>query len=168
MKARAAARLLERHRIPEHLCHWVMIYILTARKEDICNLKTNKVSVIHGPGEVRVAQPEHTVAVVVEGIDEFTTREDWNRIWRDRVRPQQALFWEKRGQRPQGRRGPDLERLTQALPLYEAWIDTEGAGNRSVEAALETLRSKGTTWDDADMETARRAIRELDDLLQPG
>mgnify|MGYP006997590221 FL=1 len=165
---RAAARLLERHRLPEHLCYWVMIYILTARKEDICNLKATKVSVIHGPGEVRVAQPEHTFAVVVEGIDEFTTREDWNRIWRDRVRPQQALFWEQRGQRPQGRRGPDLERLKQALPLYEAWIDTEGAGNRSVEAALETIRSKGTTWDDADMETARRVIRDLDDLLQPG
>ena len=165
---RAAARLLERHRLPEHLCYWVMIYILTARKKDICNLKATKASVIHGPGEVRVAQPEHTFAVVVEGIDEFTTREDWNRIWRDRVRPQQELFWEQRGQRPQGRKGPGLERLKQALPLYEAWIDTEGAGNRSVEAALETIRSKGTTWDDADMETARRVIRDLDDLLQPG
>ena len=54
--------------------------------------------------------------VTVEGIDEFTTREDWNRIWRDRVRSQQALFWEQRGQRPQGRKGPDLERLKQALP----------------------------------------------------
>ena len=69
-----------------------MIYILTARKEDICDLKVTKVSVIHGSGKVRVAQPEHTFAVVVEGIDEFTTREDWNRIWRDRVRSQQALF----------------------------------------------------------------------------
>ena len=69
-----------------------MIYILTARKEDICDLKVTKVSVIHGSGEVRVAQPEPTVAVVVEGIDEFATREDWNRIWRDRVRSQQALF----------------------------------------------------------------------------
>ena len=93
-----------------------MIYILTARKEDICDLKVTKVSVIHGSGEVRVAQPEHTFAVVVEGIDEFTTREDWNRIWRDRVRSQQALFWEQRGQRPQGRKGPGLERLKQALP----------------------------------------------------
>ena len=113
---RAAARLLERPRIPEHLCYWIMIYILTARKEDICDLKVTKVSVIHGSGEVRVAQPEPTFAVVVEGIDEFTTREDWNRIWRDRVRSQQALFWEQRGQRPQGRKGPDLERLKQALP----------------------------------------------------
>ena len=165
---RASARLLERHRIPEHLCHWIMIYILTARKEDICDLKVTKVSVIHGSGEVRVAQPEHTFAVVVEGIDEFTTREDWNRIWRDRVRPQQALFWEQRGQRPQGRRGPDFERLKQALPLYEAWIDIEGAANQSVEAALENLQSKGTTWDSADIETARRANRELDDLLRPG
>ena len=52
--------------------------------------------------------------------------------------------------------------------MYEAWIDTEGAGNRSVEAALETIRSEGTTWDDADMETARRVIRDLDDLLQSG
>ena len=165
---RAAARLLERHRLPEHLCYWVMIYILTARKKDICNLKATKVSVIHGPGEVRVAQPEHTFAVVVEGIDEFTTLEDWDRIWRDRVRPQQELFWEQRGQRPQGRNGPDLERLKRALPLYEAWIDTEGAGNRSVEAALETIRSKETTLDDADIETARRVIRDLEHLLRPG
>jgi hypothetical protein len=145
-----------------------MIYILTARKEGICDLKAAKVSVIHGPGEVRVAQPEHTVAVVVEGIDEFTTREDWDRIWRDWVRPQQALFWEQRVQRPQGRKGPDLERLKQALPLYEAWIDTEGAGNQSMEAALENLQNKGTTWDNAEMETARSVIRDLDDLLRPG
>jgi len=52
--------------------------------------------------------------------------------------------------------------------MYKAWIDTEGAGNRSVEAALETIRSEGTTWDDADMETARMVIRALDDLLQFG
>ena len=52
--------------------------------------------------------------------------------------------------------------------MYKAWIDTEGAGNRSVEAALETIRSEGTTWDDADMETARMGIRALDDLLQFG
>ena len=164
----AAARLLERHRLPEHLCYWVMIYILTAREEDICDLNATKVSVIHGPGEVRVAQPEHAVAVVVEGIDEFTTREDWDRIWRDPIKPQQELFWEKRGQRPQGRRGLGLERLKQALLLYEAWIDTEGAGNRSVEAALKNLQNKGTIWDNADMETARRAIKDLDDLLRPG
>ena len=52
--------------------------------------------------------------------------------------------------------------------MYEAGIDTGGAGKRSVEAALETIRSKETTWDDADMETARRVIRDLDDLLQFG
>ena len=74
-----------------------------------------------------------------------------------------------------GATGPEATRTkgsglgtVKTLPLYEAWIDTEGAGKRSVEAALETLRSKGTTWDDADMEIARRVIRDLDDLLQPG
>jgi len=61
-----------------------------------------------------------------------------------------------------------LERLKQALPLYEAWIDTEGAGNQSMEAALENLQNKGTTWDNAEMETARSVIRDLDDLLRPG
>ena len=67
-------------------------------------------------------------------------------------------------------KGSGLGTVKTSSSLYEAWIDTEGAGNRSVEAALETIRSKGTTWDDADIdiETARRVIRDLYDLLRPG
>ena len=112
-------------------------------------------------------QSAHVFALVVEGIDEFTTADDWNRIWQDRVKPQQQSFWEARGQRPQGRRGPDLERLRNALPLYKAWLSTGVHGHRSVGAALDHLQRKGTAWEDKDIGTARRVVNTLDDLFQP-
>ena len=64
----------------------------------------------------------HSASVLVQGIDEYTTKSDWNRIWKQHIEPVQNELWEKRGQRPRGQQARSLERLRNGLLLYEKFL----------------------------------------------
>jgi hypothetical protein len=158
----AVARLLERHRLSSHLCPFVMSHVLTRRREDLLDLEPTNIKMSHGSGEISISQPEHSFAVTVQGIDEFTTKEQWDHIWKEYVEPSQQEFLDRRGQRPQGQMAPQLERLRQAMPLYRSRLEFG-----SIKAALDDLQDQGAPEGELETETARRLLMDLDDLLGP-
>lgn len=159
----AAVLLLERHRLPRHICPSVMIHILTKSRDDLLGLEPEQVLTFKDAREIRVEPPSHTISVLVQGIDEYTTKADWDRIWNERVEPVLEEFWEERGQRPRGRRALGLNRLTAMLPLYESFLKLG-----SIDQALVAFQHVDMAQKDPDQETARRLIRDLRELLEPG
>ena len=158
----AAARLLIRHRLPQRACYPVMLYLLTTRKAQLKNIGNLGVHLIHRPGEFNVVQPANTFSITLEGLDEYSTREELDQAWEDHIRPQQRQLWEARGQAPQGRRVPSLERLRAGLPLYQASFKY-----RSIDAVLDHLEEIDPSWGKMEPEKARRVIMELRTLFEP-
>ena len=158
----AAAHLLGRHRLPLHLCPSVMIHILTNSPGDLLDLESEEVLVLRDSREIRVEQSGHTVSILVKGIDEYTTKADWDQIWKQDIEPVREEFWEERGQRPRGQQAPSLKRLREGLPLYKSFLELG-----SIEQALEAFQLMNMGQEDMDHETARRVIKDLQDLLEP-
>lgn len=158
----AAARLLVHHRLPQQACYPVMLYLLTTRKAQLQKIGPLGVRLIHGPGEINLRQSTNTFSIMLEGLDEYSTKEELGQVWEDYVRPQQQQFWESRGQAPQGRRAPSLERLRSGLPLYQAWLKFQ-----SVKAVLDHLEKIDPSWAQMEPEKARRVIMELHTLFEP-
>ena len=159
---RAVARLIERHRLPPHICGRVQIHVLTNESEDLRGLEPLSVSTIDGPGEVQVEQSTHTLAMTVAGIDEYTTKREWGDIWDKYIRPHQDERWYQRGQGPTGRLAPGLKRLSEGLPLYVEWLK-----GRTVEAALIPVQDEDKSFWGTNTQTANALINDLNDLLQP-
>ena len=156
------ASLLERHRLPHHLCGTVMVHVLTTHRQDLERTDPIGVTVAQGSSTVSIVQPQHSFSVTVDSIDEFTTQEEWKRIWLTHIKPRRQWLLGQRGQRPRGRQAPDLERLREALPLYRAWIE-----QGSIEDALNWLQKQEAPEGELERETARRVLKDLGDLLRP-
>ncbi len=159
---RAVAKLVERHRLPTHVCGRVQIYVLTMQTEDLVGLEPLGVSTASGCGEIQVVQQSNTFAVAVSGIDEFVTRKEWDEVWERYVRPRQEELWYQRGQGPTGRLAPDLKRLREGLPLYAVRLTVS-----TVEEALSVLQRDGSRLGEMNAPTAGRLINDLDDLFKP-
>ncbi len=110
--------------------------------------------------EIKVERSGHTASILVKGIDEYTTKADWDQIWKQQIEPVREEFWEERGQRPRGQQAPSLKRLR--LPLYKSFLELG-----SIEQALEAFQLMDIDQEDMDHETARRVIKDLQDLLEP-
>jgi len=159
----AAALLLGRRRLPLHLCPLVMIHILTKSRDDLLGLEPEQVLTFTDSREIRVEPLTHTISVLVQGIDEYTTKADWDQMWNERVEPVLEEFWEERGQRPRGQQAHRLERLKEGLPLYEKYLELG-----SIDQVLEELQHADLPLGNLDDGTARRVIRDLRELLEPG
>ena len=158
-----ATLLLERHRLPLHLCPSVMIHILTNSRLDLLGLEPQQILTLREPREIRVQPPSHTISVLIQGIDEYTTKADWDRWLKERINPVLEELWEERGQRPQGQQATNLERLREGLPLYERYLELG-----SLEQVLEEFQHADLPQGNIDDESARRLIRDLGELLEPG
>jgi len=100
--------------------------------------------------------------IVVKNVDEFTTKEDWDRVWTNHVKPRQKILWGKRGMSPQGRRTIDISRLARALQLYQKMV-TEGLKFKDlIRYPIEDLSKE-----DWDQEAIRQTITDLEKLLNP-
>jgi len=152
-------RLVERHRLPWHLAGPLRFYILTQDADWVTDLDHQQVSISYTDD---ACTPE-AFTVSIKGVDEFMTREDWERIWVKNIKPGQEHLWEQRGMKPQGRRAGDIGRLRTALPLYCEMIRT-GLTVQSLLYRKSPLPLAMTDWDS---ETVRRVVRDLRDLLTP-
>ena len=164
----AVGRLLERHRLPLQVATYLTIYVLTLNVSRITGLE-------HIPINVKLKiDPSGATdwfSVTISGLDEYTTREDWERLWLKYVVPEQERLWDLRGMKPHGKRGVDLPRLRRVVPLYRKmvtlglelkealvkdWSQVPGA-----EAISDVLESD-------DQAPIRDAVRDLRELLAPG
>ena len=139
-----------------------MIHILTNYRNDLKGLEPEQVLAYKYAGEVRIDPPKHAISVLVQGIDEYTTKADWDQMWRERVTPALEEFREERGQSPHGQQAPKLERLKEGLSLYERFLELG-----SVDKVLEEFQNADLPQGNLEDETARRVIRDLQVLLDP-
>lgn len=152
----AIDRLLARHGLPSRIGVAVALFVLTQDPTCLTNLP---------PLAVRVAHPEQAAdpgafAVCVEGIDEYTTREDWIKVWDTYGHARQESLWGQRGMKPHGRRSVDVARLAKAMPLYREMVLQQ-------LTVSETLKRPSTSEIELDQETLRRAMDDLNALLRP-
>lgn len=116
----AAGRIIERHRLPPHsrMLHHVIFYILTRDPACFAEQGPLDVRIMHGDvtsgrGASGDGDPE-AFEIVIKGIDEFITKDDWMKVWDDNVKWRQDRLWHLQGQRPQGRHSVDIERLRES------------------------------------------------------
>jgi hypothetical protein len=158
----AVGRLVERYGLPWHAAVGVTFYVLTKNPMFVTGLEPMILEVTRVSDQT---DPD-SFTVSLKGIDEFTSREDWDRLWMTQVRPRQELLWSRRGTKPQGRNKPDPNRLRKYLPLYRK-LEQERV------TLLEMIRDTNLDevlaglLDDADQDTIRRALTDLGSLLRP-
>jgi hypothetical protein len=152
---RAIGRLMERYGLPWHLSSPLSFYVLTRDLDRITDMEWMPVSVTYE--ESSALRDPDAFSLHIFGLDEFVTKEDWDRVWNRYVRPRQELLWEERGSRPRTVRGFSLKVLRQFLPSYGRKVNL-GFTIRQLHA--ETLMEK-------DQETIRRSMRILEKLLAP-
>ncbi len=154
----AAALLLERHRLPV-----LMIHILTNSRSDLLGLESEQVVTFKDAREFRIDPPKHGISVLIQGVDEYTTNADRDRVWKEQIEPVLEEFRGERGKRPRGKQAPSLERLRDGLPLCERYLELS-----SIELALQEFQNADLPQGNLEDETARRIIRDLRGLLEPG
>ena len=101
--------------------------------------------------------------MLIQGVDEYTTNADRDRIWKEQIEPVLEELRGERGKRPKGQQAPSLERLRDGLPLFESYLELG-----SIELAREEFQNADRPQGNLEDETARRIIRDLRGLLEPG
>lgn len=119
----AVGALPLRHHLPYRLCGKMELFTVTGDLTVLSGLSSLGVSVLMGNNQ-GVSGTGRATKVVVDGIDEFITSEDWSRAYKDFIRPLLGMKNEERGAQPHGRLAPDLERLRMGSPLYWEWLNT--------------------------------------------
>lgn len=153
-----ARKLVQRHRLPKHVSTPMTFFILTQDYSWLEELEPLSISVIHNES----LDDEESFDVIVRRIDEFLTKEDWNRIWINHVKPRQAYLWERRGMKPQGRRTLEIDRLKRILPLYQRMVIEHLQIKDILRHPLDDL-----TMEDYDLGSVRRALHDLQVVLTP-
>ena len=83
----AATRLQVRHRLPQHACYPVMLYLLTTRKAHLQNLRQLNVRLISASEDTDVLQLANSFSLALEGLDEYSTKADWEQVWENQIAP---------------------------------------------------------------------------------
>lgn len=149
-------RLMQRYRLPVHIKEQFTVFFLTLNATWFRDLT---------PFSVETARLEHEEpSMTIKPISEYMTKDDWDLIWTNYIRPYQKMTWAKRGMRPQGRRGVDPARLTEALPFYQK-MEEKKIG--FAEAIRELEEDPGIFLGDTDIEKIRRSVNDLKRLFAP-
>lgn len=152
----AVRALIARHRLPAHTFVPVISYVLTRDPIWLRELSPLSVRVTEVGEELECPD---SIGVEIEGIDEFTTRTEWDHIWEMRIAPRQHERWLERGTMPSGRRSPELEPLARALTVYRT-MTTGVSFARAVEKFAEEPEPVET-------EAIRKSVAHLKRLLAP-
>ncbi len=157
----AAGRLIERHNLPRHALTAITMFTLTQDHSWIEGLEPLRIDITRGHDPS--SDPE-AFSISVKSIDEFTTKEDWDRVWTNHVKPRQKFLWEKRGMSPQGRRTRDIARLKKALPFYQKMVEAN-LDFKNLYHSPEAFVDEATLeWN---IEDLRRTIHDLERILTP-
>jgi len=155
------ARLIERYQLPWQCDYKLRFFLLT---EDCSYLKN-----IY-PFDVMIdlvkAPIGEAYRVTVDGVDEYTTREQWDDIYENLIKLRQDLFWEMRGDLPHSRQ-IDLDNLMKPvhLELLKIMATQPKIG---IDTALELLsRKEKLPADGFDRTTAYRVIKKSNVLMKP-
>ncbi len=123
----------------------------------------------------------HTLTITVQGVDAFTTPDDWQSIWKDYIEPEQER-WRQRVAQEQFKeltgRYPTLEEyqvlearvkppakrpFTFPVTYLPVW-ERMKRGSLPVDRALHELEREGKQFD---RRNALRGVKRLEELMQP-
>jgi len=153
-----ANKLIQRHRLPGHILTPISFYILTQDLSWLEQLETLSISIRPSDN----SDDEESFDITVRMIDEFLTKNDWDRIWTTYIRSYQASLWERRGMKPRGRRTLEIDRLKRMMPLYQKMITEKLQINNMLRQPIDDL-----AIEDLDQETIRRSLIDLQRMLTP-
>jgi hypothetical protein len=153
-------RLVYRHRLPHHIFTAITMFILTQDKSWIEGLEPLHIDINHDDS----SEDPEAFNITVRNVDEFITKDDWDRVWNNYVKPRQNILWEKRGMRPKGRRTRDILRLKESLPFYQKMVETNSSFNDIYYSHEDYI---GDTTIERDSESLRKTIHDLESLLTP-
>lgn len=148
----AVGRLVERHHLPWRLAPNILDFVLTLNGEFITGLEPLDVSVQKESGE----DPD-AFSIEVKGVDEYTSKKQWDMIWRNRVEPLQRNLLGLRGILPKGRKFSNIERLRSAMDIYQEVVISGVPLN-------DVINWTETGWEP---EAARRVIQDLRRYIEP-
>ena len=157
---RAVGRLVERHRLPWRATSPLTTYVLTENPEWIKDIELLSVSTSYSYYRL---YETNTNSITVEGIDEFITSKDWQRLWEQCIKPIQEKAFRERAMKPQGRKAVDPARLKEYLPLYRKAV----CQHKSVNEFVAKTESYDRLYERRDQETIRRALKDIDSVLRP-
>jgi len=150
----AAGRLVERHRLPWQAALPLVFYIITQNASFLKKIESLDIAIKYG----NAPSDNEAFTVVINNLDEFVSKKDWNRVWDRMIKPRQSRIWETRGTKPQGRRSVDISRLNEALPWYCKVVEEQ-------KTIPDILADPSTG--NLDQETIRRVLSDLSKLLKP-
>jgi hypothetical protein len=165
----AILRLCVRHRLPSArngiVATRLALHVLTADVEllegvDLAEVLPQLIDTTDGQDAPVVDGFDLTVG----GLDEFITREDWKRVYEYWVVPRQKRLREMRASRPQGRVGPDIPALIEALPMYRRKVREKLTGQAAFAWEQSHQTEIGRKLKD---KAAAERLRALRVLLQP-
>lgn len=148
----AVGRLVERHHLPWRIALNILVFVLTLNEGFITDLETLDVSVRKDSG----GDPD-ALTIEVKGIDEYTSKKQWDKIWKDNVEPLQKNLLGLRGILPHGRRFPNVDRLRKGLGIYQEVV-VKGVPLNDL------INWSDTGWEP---EAARRVILDLRQYIEP-
>lgn len=154
----AVRKLVKRHRLPGHILTPMTFFVLTQDHSWLEALEPLSIIVRYSEN----SDDEESFDMTVRRIDEFLTKDDWNRIWTNHVKPRQASLWERRGMKPRGRRTLEIDRLKRIMPLYQRMITEHLQIQDMLRYPLDDL-----SMDNVDQETVRRTLLDLEAVLTP-
>jgi hypothetical protein len=146
--------MIKRYRLPQHITTALIFYLLTLNTAWVKDLELIEVEIDYGSEQLN---DPNAFSIKLKGIDEFITTSDWKHIWKVYIEPRQRSLWRQRGKDPQGRRGPEIDRLKEMVGLYK----------KRVKDGLTMKKVFSSTLSGVDQETIRRGINDLKKLLSP-
>lgn len=154
---RAVCGLLERHRLPQHAWVPVELFLLTEDTRHLMHFQELEIRLRPSSGAV---ENKNAFDVLIKGVDEFTTKTEWERIWDIKVKPEIDRIWSLRGQKPSGNRALTKRRVER---YFDFWCDRKVRGWDFDTAYKKT----SLDLDDALPKTVREADREIDIAFSP-
>ena len=79
----------------------MILFLLTLDPTHVTGLEPVRATI---GGESEPPGDPEAFTVTIEAVDEYVTKADWDRVWKDQVKPIQDSLWEGRGMQPQGKR----------------------------------------------------------------
>ncbi len=150
----SVGRMIERHRLPQHVTTALTFYLLTLNSAWVKDLELIEVEIEYGSKQLGVPG---AFSIKLKSLDEFITASDWNHIWKVYIEPRQRRLWRQRGRNPQGRRSVELARLKGMMGSYK----------KMVRDGLTFTQVFSSTLSLADQKTIRKGINDLKKLLSP-
>ena len=138
--------------LPWRIAPNILAFLLTSSGEYITGLEPLDIKV-----QKDTEKDPDAFSIEVKGVDEYTSKKEWDKVWKDKVEPLQRNLFGLRGILPNGRKFPRVGRLSKGLGIYQEVV-IKGVPISDV------INWGHTEWE---LEAARRVIQDIRHFIEP-